>query len=73
MIDYQFAALMMQRVLLPLRAEVLKQLEELTRLKQWNQWLNLLLTNYILLDSLGRLMCQQRNFAHQNEYEVSLQ
>lgn len=72
MIDYQFAALMIQRVLLPLRAEVCKQLDELTKLKQHSQWLNLLLTNYVLLDSLGRLMRQQRDFAEQNEFEVSL-
>jgi hypothetical protein len=70
-IDYQFSAIMVQDVLLPLRQKVLKSIHELTHAHASENWFVLFLANYILLHSYGLLMRQQREFARSRNAPVS--
>ena len=70
MIDHQFSALMVKKMLWPLRSRVLKKLHKLTVSNKASQWPQLLLVNFILLDSLGRLMYHQRDFARRKRLGV---
>jgi hypothetical protein len=71
-VDYQFASIVVQRILLPLGKKVLSELQRLTLQKNKAQWLTLLLANFILLQSYGLLMKQQRNFALKRKAKVLL-
>jgi len=70
-IDYQFSALMVERVLLPLRSRVLRKLEELTLSKTSENWFVIFLATFILLHTYGLLVAQQRQFARMRNAKVS--
>jgi len=62
-IDYQLSAILVQGVLLPLRADVLGTLHKLTLAHSKSDWFVMFLANYIILRSYSRLMNQQRSWA----------
>jgi hypothetical protein len=70
-IDYQFSALMVEKVLLPLRSRVLRRLEELTLSKTSENWFVIFLATFILLHTYGLLVAQQRQFAKIRNAKVS--
>ncbi|KAL1981852.1 hypothetical protein VTN96DRAFT_2097 [Rasamsonia emersonii] len=57
------SAIIVQRLLLPLRGRVLRELQRLTLQKKPTNWLVIFLSSFIQLHSYELLMKQQRNFA----------
>ena len=70
-IDYQFSAVVVQDILLPLRKRVLKQLYELMSSGSKENWFTILLVSFTLLSTFGPLFRQQRQFAKMKNAEVS--
>ena len=69
-IDYQFSALMVQDVLLPLKESVLKRLHDLTHTNSSGSWFALFIVNFILLHTYSLLLKQQRTWAQRRKAEV---
>lgn len=62
-LDYQFAGIVVDRILMPWRIQVLKHLSDLTFANKKANWFPLLLANYVLQHTYGLLMRQQRELA----------
>jgi hypothetical protein len=70
-IDYQFSAIMVQDVLIPLRWQVLKQMKVLIHENKPRNWFAIFLANFILLHTYGLLLKQQGAFARSRRAKVS--
>lgn len=62
-LDYQFAGIVVDRILMPWRGHVLKYLSELSYANKKSNWFALLLANYVLQHTYGLLIRQQRALA----------
>lgn len=69
-IDYQFASVLVQRILLPLNAKALRDLQRLVLGRDKGNWLIVFLSTFILLHSYTTLMKQQRKFAMKRNAKV---
>ena len=62
-LDYQFAGIVVDRILMPWRSQVLQLLSELSYANKKSNWFALLLANFVLQHTYGLLMRQQRALA----------
>ena len=62
-LDYQFAGIVVDRILMPWRNQTLQCLSELSYANKKANWFGLLLANYVLQHTYGLLMRQQRALA----------
>ena len=69
LIDHQIATLMLRDFLNPLRTTVLSRLRQLLVSEKGKYWLDIFLATFVVLDSLGRLMNQQRSLAKRQKLE----
>lgn len=62
-LDYEFAGIVVDRILMPWRGRVLQNLSDLTYANKKANWFALLLANFVLQHTFGLLMRQQRALA----------
>lgn len=72
-VDYQWASIVIQRVLVPLRDEILKDLERMVERHKPEDWYATFLTAFILLQNYELQMRFQRDFARRRNAQVSLE
>ena len=70
-VDYQFASIVIHRVLQPLRKEILRELERLVETHRPEDWYVTFLTSFILLQNYELQMQFQREFARSRKAAVS--
>ncbi|KAL9616642.1 MAG: hypothetical protein Q9160_008498 [Pyrenula sp. 1 TL-2023] len=66
-IDYQFSGIIKDDILIPTQRIVLQQLQDLIYKNHKKNWLSILVGTFILLNTYGLLMRQQREFARSIE------
>ncbi|KAH6898261.1 hypothetical protein B0T10DRAFT_555592 [Thelonectria olida] len=69
-IDYQFSAIMVQDILIPLRWQVLKQMKVLIHENKPHNWFAIFLASFILLHTYALLVKQQGAFARSRKATV---
>lgn len=69
-IDYQFSGIIKDDILLPTQRIVLQQLQDLIYKNHKKNWLSILVGTFILLNTYGLLMKQQRDFARSIQAKV---
>ena len=62
-LDYEFAGIIVDRILMPWRSQVLQLLSDLSYQNKKANWFALLLANFVLQHTFGLLMRQQRALA----------
>ena len=62
-LDYEFAGIVVDRILMPWRSQILQLLSELSYENKKANWFALLLANFVLQHTFGLLMRQQRALA----------
>lgn len=70
-VDYQFASVIINRVLLPLREEILRELERIIEKHKPQDWYVTFLASFILLQNYELQMQFQRDFAKRRNAGVS--
>ena len=70
-LDYEFAGIVVDRILLPWRSQVLHLLSDLSFANKKSNWFALLLANFVLQHTYGLLMRQQRALAIEYRQPVS--
>lgn len=70
-IDYQFSGIIKDRILLPLQKKVLKRLDDMVYKDHKNCWLSIFVGTFVLLNTYGLLIKQQRDFARSINAPVS--
>lgn len=70
-VDYQFASIIIHRVLLPLREEILRELEIMVEKHKPEDWYVTFLASFILLQNYELQMQFQRDFAKRRQASVS--
>lgn len=70
-VDYQFASIIISRILLPLRDEILRELEQMVEKHKPGDWYVTFLTSFILLQNYELQMQFQRDFAMRRNAQVS--
>lgn len=62
-IDYQFSGIIKDRILLPLQKTILKKLNDMIYKDHKKNWLSIFVGTFILLNTYGLLIKQQREFS----------
>lgn len=70
-VDYQFASVIINRILLPLREDILRDLEKMVEKHKPEDWYVTFLISFILLQNYELQMRFQRDFAQRRQWPVS--
>lgn len=71
-IDYQFASILMEKVLAPVSERVLKRLDTLIKKRQPSDWYSIFLSIFILMHSFELIMAHEVQFTKRRNYPVCI-